>query len=271
MTASQESPRASPLIELRGISKSFSARGSETKALGPIDLRVAKEEFVALVGPSGCGKSTVLNLVAGLLSPTEGELFYENKLIHGANHRVGYMTQKDTLLPWRTVEDNIGIALELKCRATSREERRDRIAKFTELVGLKGFERHYPGELSGGMRKRAALARLLVYEPETLLLDEPFGALDAQLKLVMLQELLRLTQLQKMTVMFVTHDLTEAISLANTVLVFTGRPGQIRARRTIDLPKERDVQEIRFRPEFNALYEDLWTELKDEVGKGTDA
>jgi NitT/TauT family transport system ATP-binding protein len=259
------------LIELHSVTKDFAARGAEMQALGPIDLSVAKEKFVALVGPSGCGKSTILNLVAGLLEPTQGAVLYNQAPVSGPNRRVGYMTQKDTLLPWRTVEDNIGIALELSCRFMPRGARQARIDQLVELVGLKGFERHYPAELSGGMRKRAALARLLIYEPETLLLDEPFGALDAQLKLVMQQDLLRLTQLQRMTVMFVTHDLTEAISLADTVLVFTGRPGRIRARREVSLPRQRDVQQIRFQPEFTALYEDLWRELKDEVGKGTEA
>jgi NitT/TauT family transport system ATP-binding protein len=181
------------------------------------------------------------------------------------------MTQKDTLLPWRTVEDNIGIALELSCRYESKGERRTRVDQLVEMVGLKGFGRHYPAELSGGMRKRTALARMMIYEPETLLLDEPFGALDAQLKLIMQQELLRLTQLQRMAVVFVTHDLTEAITLADTVLVFTGRPGRIRAARDIPLPRPRDVQQMRLLPEFTALYEDLWNELKDEVEKRVDA
>jgi len=258
------------LIELRSITKSFSARGVGVHALGPIDLSVGKEKFVALVGPSGCGKSTILNLVAGLLEPSQGEVDYQGAPVKGPNRRVGYMTQKDTLLPWRTVEDNIGIALELSCRYATKSERRTRIDQQIELVGLRGFERHYPAELSGGMRRRTALARMMIYEPETLLLDEPFGALDAQLKLIMQQELLRLTQLQRMTTVFVTHDLTEAITLADTVVVFTGRPGKIRAVRDIPLPRPRDVQQMRFLPKFAALYEELWKELKDEVEKRQD-
>jgi NitT/TauT family transport system ATP-binding protein len=241
------------------------------RALDTINLAVEAEEFVALVGPSGCGKSTVLNLVSGLLRPTHGEVRYDGAPVSGPNRRVGYMTQKDTLLPWRTVEDNIGIALELKCRAVPHAERRDRVGAMMDLVGLSGFAHHYPAELSGGMRKRAALARMLIYEPETFLLDEPFGALDAQLKLIMHQELLRLTRARKLTVVFVTHDLAEAITLADRVLVFTGRPGRIRAERRIPFGRERDAVRLRFLPEFGALHEELWDELKDEVVKGTEA
>jgi sulfonate transport system ATP-binding protein len=259
------------VIELKGVSKEFDARGVRMLALDTIDLAVEAEEFVALVGPSGCGKSTVLNLVSGLLRPTRGEVRYDGAPVSGPNRRVGYMTQKDTLLPWRTVEDNIGIALELKCRAVPSGERRERVSAMMDLVGLSGFAHHYPAELSGGMRKRAALARMLIYEPETFLLDEPFGALDAQLKLIMHQELLRLTRARKLTVVFVTHDLAEAITLADRVLVFTGRPGRIRAERKIPFGRERDAVRLRFLPEFGALHEELWDELKDEVVKGTEA
>jgi NitT/TauT family transport system ATP-binding protein len=258
-------------IVLKDVAVEFRSRRLAVRALDAVSLAVPAKSFVALVGPSGCGKSTVLNMIAGLLTPSAGTVFYDGAPVPRPNKRVGYMTQKDTLLPWRTVADNIGIALELKCRAESRGERRERIAEMMALVGLTGFERHYPGELSGGMRKRAALARMLIYEPETLLLDEPFGAHDAQLKLIMQAELLRLTQSSGMTVVFVTHDLSEAITLADQVAVFTSRPGRIRAVRSIDLPRPRDAVSIRFTPEFAALYEDLWNELKDEVGRGTEA
>jgi NitT/TauT family transport system ATP-binding protein len=258
------------VIEIKNLSKTFNARGVQVQALGGIDLQVPRQGFVALVGPSGCGKSTVLNLIAGLMAPSSGRVIYDGKEVDSVNRKVGYMTQKDTLLPWRTVADNIGIALELKCRAIALDQRRYRVEQMIETVGLKGFERHYPAELSGGMRKRVALARMLIYEPETLLLDEPFGALDAQLKLIMQQELLRLTQQRRMTVLFVTHDLSEAIALADSVVVFTGRPGRIRVVRDVPLTRPRDVVRIRFMPEFGALYENLWDELKDEMAKGTE-
>lgn len=254
-----------PRIELQSVTKSFEARGKHVQALRPVDLQVAVGEFVALIGPSGCGKSTVLNMISGISGPTSGHVLYDGQEVREINHRVGYMTQKDTLLPWRTAADNIGIALELACSSTSPAERRDRVAQMVELVGLGGFEQHFPGELSGGMRKRVALARTLIYQPQTLLMDEPFGALDAQLKLVMHAELLRITQMQSITVVFVTHDLGEAISLADRVVVFGGRPGAVKAVRQIDIPRPRDAFHVRFTPQFARLHEDLWEQLKDEV------
>jgi sulfonate transport system ATP-binding protein len=258
------------VIRLDAVTKSFEARGARTEALQPLDLEIGREEFVALVGPSGCGKSTVLNLVAGILEPTAGRVLYDGRPVEGPNRRVGYMTQKDTLLPWRTAADNIGLALELAVHAVDKAERARRVAEMIELVGLAGFERHYPGELSGGMRKRVALARSLIYRPETLLMDEPFAALDAQLRLVMHDELLRLTRLRKMTVVFVTHDLGEAIALADRVCVFSGRPGRIKAVREVAIPAPRDVFRLRFTDAFRRLHEELWEELKDEVAKGTE-
>jgi NitT/TauT family transport system ATP-binding protein len=257
-------------ILLAGASKTFHVRGQVIRALQPTDLQIRKQEFVALVGPSGCGKSTILNLVAGLLGPTEGDVLYDGVAVTGPNRRVGYMTQKDTLLPWRTTVDNIRIALELKCRATPRSEIADKVKQLIELVSLTGFERHYPAELSGGMRKRVALARTLIYEPETLLMDEPFGALDAQLKLIMLDQLQTLTQQRKMTVVFVTHDLGEAITLADRVVIFSARPGRIRTIRDVPLARPRDVFKVRFTDAFARFHEELWDVLKDEVAKGSD-
>jgi NitT/TauT family transport system ATP-binding protein len=257
-------------IRLAGVGKRFVTRDREVRALQPIDLAVQPHEFVALVGPSGCGKSTILNLVAGLLAPSEGRVWYDGEPVSGLNRNVGYMTQKDTLLPWRSAADNVRIALELKCRAVPRAEANARVGQIIDLVGLTGFERHYPAELSGGMRKRVALARTLIYEPETLLMDEPFGALDAQLKLLLLDQLQVLTRARRMTVVFVTHDLGEAITLADRVVVFSARPGRVRAVREIDLVRPRDVFTVRFGAEFARLHQALWDELKDEVVKGTD-
>ena len=259
-----------PKVQLKDVVVEFASRALRVRAVDGIDIEVADRSFTALVGPSGCGKSTVLNMVAGLLNPTQGTVAYDGKPVAGPNVRVGYMTQKDTLLPWRTVEDNIGIAFELACRRIPKPEQRDRVREIIELVGLKGFEKHYPSELSGGMRKRAAFARMLIYEPETLLLDEPFGALDAQLRLIMQQELLRLVERRQMTVILVTHDLEEAIAMADRVLVFTSRPGRIRASRAIPFERPRDPVTLRFRPEFGKIYEELWNELKDEMAHGTE-
>ena len=261
---------AAAKITLAGASKTFHVRGQTIRALQPTDLEIREREFVALVGPSGCGKSTILNLVSGLLPTTEGKVLYDGAEVVGTNRRVGYMTQKDTLLPWRTAADNIRVALELKCRATPRAEANAKVEQLVELVSLKGFERHFPAELSGGMRKRVALARTLIYEPETLLMDEPFGALDAQLKLIMLDQLQTLTQQRKMTVIFVTHDLGEAISLADRVVIFSARPGRIRTIRDVPLPRPRDVFKVRFTDAFARFHEELWDVLKDEVAKGSD-
>jgi NitT/TauT family transport system ATP-binding protein len=263
-------PSSRAKIVLQGASKIFNVRGQTIRALQPTDLEVREREFIALVGPSGCGKSTVLNLVSGLLQPNEGRVIYSGQEVAGTNCNVGYMTQKDTLLPWRTAEDNIRVALELKCRATPRAEADEKVRQLIELVNLKGFEKHFPAELSGGMRKRVALARTLIYEPETLLMDEPFGALDAQLKLIMLHQLQELTQQRAMTVLFVTHDLGEAISLADRVVIFSARPGRIRTIRDVPLERPRDVFKVRFTETFSRFHEELWDVLKDEVAKGSD-
>lgn len=255
-------------IEFSGVSKSFLARGKEVPAVEDIDLTVAPGEFVALVGPSGSGKSTLLNMASGVLEPSGGQVRYDGQILAGLNRHVGYMTQKDTLFPWRTVFDNIALPLELACRNVPRSERRDRVNQMIELVGLAGFADHVPGELSGGMRKRVALARTIIYEPETLLMDEPFGALDAQLKLVMLDELQRLTRQRSITVMFVTHDLSEAISLADRIVVFSARPGRIRRVERVPLSRPRDVFRVRFQPEFNEMNEALWNEMQDDVLHG---
>jgi sulfonate transport system ATP-binding protein len=261
-----------PAIKVRvsELHHSFDTRGKITEALQAIDFSVREREFVAMVGPSGCGKTTVLNCVAGLLHPTRGTVLYDGEPVTTLNRRIGYLSQKDTLLPWRNAADNIRIALELKCRPTSRKEAEAKVAAMIDLVGLSGFERHYPSELSGGMRKRVALARTLIYEPEALLLDEPFGALDAQLRLVMLDQLQRLTQLRRITVLFVTHDLGEAIALADRVVVFSARPGRIRTIREVPIPRPRDIFKVRFDPRFAHLHEELWDELKEDVAKGTD-
>ena len=257
------------LIQLRGVSKTFEVRGSSTPALLPVSLDVRRHEFVGIVGPSGCGKSTILNILSGLMQPTSGVALYDGSPVTGPNMNVGYMTQKDTLLPWRTVADNVMLSLELRCRNVPDKEARERAADMIGTVGLRGFEKHYPNELSGGMRKRAALARTLIYEPETLLMDEPFGALDAQLKLVMLHELQRLAEIHKTTVLFVTHDLGEASTLSDRVVVIGGRPGRIKVVKEVPFPKPRNVYEIRFSTEFAKLNEELWALLRDDViGEG---
>ena len=260
------------MVTYEGVSKTFFKGAQRVSALEDVSFEVQQGELLAIVGPSGCGKSTLLNLTAGLMQPVKGRVLYSGQPVTDVNTRVGYMTQKDNLLPWRSVEANVGLPLELRTDAhvapRAPRDRRDRIKYYIDLVGLTGFERHYPSELSGGMRKRVALARSLIYDPETLLMDEPFGALDAQLRLVLHNELLRLWENSGKTLVFVTHDLTEAISLADRVMVMSTRPGRVKTIQTIDLPRPRDVFHVRFEPEFGRLFEELWAHLQADVFKG---
>ena len=254
------------LIEFVGISKYFQRDGQVIPAVQNVNLKIREGEFIAVVGPSGCGKSTLLNMISGLMKPTKGYMTYRGKKVVNVNPNVGYMTQKDNLLPWRDVRANIRIALEM--RNVSKKERDKLVDEYIELVGLKGFEKHYPNEISGGMRKRVSLARTLVYNPETILMDEPFGALDAQLRLILQGELLRIWDEKKKTVIFVTHDLEEAVTLADRVVVFTSRPGTIREIRNIPLTRPRDVFKIPFTEEFGEIHSELWGLLSQDVMKG---
>lgn len=262
----------SAVVEFQNVSKVFFKGDNRIHALRNVTADVEDGELLAIVGPSGCGKSTLLNLAAGLMEPGVGSVLYEGKPVSGVNSRVSYVSQRDNLLPWRTVLDNVLLPFELKARAgVSSAERHARAAKFIKLVGLEGFEKHYPAELSGGMRKRAQLARSLVYEPDVLLMDEPFGALDAQLRLMLQSELLNTWEGSGKTLIFVTHDLTEAISLADRVIVMSTRPGRIKMIERIDLPRPRDVFTIRFLPEFGHYFERLWAALRDDMHQGADA
>ncbi len=252
-----------PLIEYHNVARRFTSRRGTVTACEGVDLTVRQGEFLAVVGPSGCGKSTLLNMAAGLLPPSAGQVFYRGGKVPEPNTRVGYMTQRDTLLPWRTVADNVAIALEL--RGQSRTDRTRVAHEWLHRVGLAGFETAYPAQLSGGMRRRVSMARTLAYEPETILMDEPFGALDAQLRLVMHDELLKLWVATGTTMVFVTHDLAEAITLADRVAVFSARPGRIRAIEPVDLPRPRDVFRVRFDPAFGALHDRLWSYLEESV------
>ncbi|MEZ5653099.1 MAG: ABC transporter ATP-binding protein [Burkholderiaceae bacterium] len=253
-------------IAVDKVSKLFVRRGREVVALDELSLEIGTGEFVAFVGPSGCGKSTLLNMIAGILEPTSGRIEHDGSVIAGPNRAVGYMTQADGLLPWRTAEDNIMLPLLL--RGTGRSEARARCDELLGTVNLSGFGRHFPNELSGGMRKRVALAQVLAYDPGTLLMDEPFGALDAQLKLVMQKELLDIWDRTRKTVVFVTHDLAEAIALADRVVVFTGRPGRVKLEEHITLARPRDVFKDRFTPGFQQTYERIWQALEPEIKKG---
>ena len=250
-------------ISVQGVRKLYVSRRRETLALDRVDLEIAQGEFVAFVGPSGCGKSTLLNMVAGIMPVTEGVILHDGRRVEGINQRVGYMTQADSVLPWRTARDNVELPLRL--RGVGRAARAEKASATLDAVGLTGFSHAYPSELSGGMRKRVALAQLLAYGPDTLLMDEPFGALDAQLKLVMQELLLKIWQQGRQTVIFVTHDLAEAVTLAQRVVVFSARPGRIKSLETSELPAQRDVFRVRFDPAFERAYVKLWDALAPEI------
>jgi NitT/TauT family transport system ATP-binding protein len=250
------------MIDIRHVSKSFRRGDHVVEALRDFSLTIDKREVVAVIGPSGCGKSTLLNMIAGLYTPSKGRVVYKGSPVTDVNTDVGYMTQKDNLLPWRNVRDNIAFPLELA--GVDMAEREARAVAVMKQVGLDGFETRFTSELSGGMRKRACLARMMLYGAETALLDEPFAALDAQLKLAMHDLLLRLAAENGQTVVFVTHDLMEAVTLADRVIVCTHRPAMIALEQRIDLPRPRDVLNVRFTNAFKELYDTLWERLRLE-------
>lgn len=228
-------------------------------AMGPTTISVRQGEFLAIVGPSGCGKSTLLNMVAGTLSPASGAVHYKGRRVEAINHDVGYITQKNFCLPWRTVEANVRLPLEFRRFPKAEIERR--VAQALQKVGLVGFEKAYPKQLSGGMLQRVMIARTLAYEPDVYLMDEPFGSLDAQLRTKMHGELLKLWQDTGATFVFVTHDLQEAITLADRVVVMSKRPGRPKLVVDINLPRPRDVIDIQSNPAFGAYFKQLWAAL----------
>jgi NitT/TauT family transport system ATP-binding protein len=252
-----------PFIVAEGITVTFrSATRAPVAALADFDVEVGRGEFVSLVGPSGCGKSTFLNVVLGLLEPDAGTVRVAGRPVDGPAPDRAMVFQEFGLLPWRTAEANVELGLEL--RGVPGAARRRRARELIELVGLAGFERHYPHELSGGMKQRVGLARALATDPEILLMDEPFAALDAQTRDLMQAELLTIWERTRTTVLFVTHSIEEAAYLSDRVVVLSARPGRQKAEIGIGLPRPRDY-EMRLTPEFNELKHAIWSALKDEL------
>jgi NitT/TauT family transport system ATP-binding protein len=253
-----------PLVELRQATKRFpTGKGGVHTAIRDVDLTVDAGEFVAVVGPTGCGKSTTLSLISGLQPASSGEVLVGGAAVRAIPEGVGYMFQADAMLPWRSVLANV--AAGPIWRGVDKAEAHLRATDWIARVGLAGFEDRYPHQLSGGMRKRVAMAQTLIGEPSLLLLDEPFGALDVQTRELMQDELLRLWSGTGAAVVFVTHDLTEAISLADRVVVMTAGPATVKTVVPIDLPRPRKVEEIRLTPEFTELYRHVWDSLREEV------
>ncbi len=258
-----------PALELAGVTCTFAARGGAGRytAVRDTTLAIAPGEFVSVVGPTGCGKSTLLNVAAGLLAPSSGDVRVHGGSLAGINGRAGYMFQADALMPWRSALANVRAGLEF--RGVARDEANRRARDWLARVGLAGFEDRYPHQLSGGMRKRVALAQMLILDPEILLMDEPFSALDVQTRQLMENELLELWGADRKSVLFITHDLEEAIALSDRVIVLAAGPGTHPIGEfPITLPRPRDVAEIRLSPQFVALHEAIWHVLKSEVLKG---
>jgi ABC-type nitrate/sulfonate/bicarbonate transport system ATPase subunit len=252
---------AAPAIELRGVWKEFTKGDRSVLAVEGVDLAVRPNEFTVLLGPSGCGKSTLLNLVAGFELPTRGELVANGRPVTAPGPERAVVFQEPALFPWLSVYENVVFGPKTQGRAPA--EYRARAEKILEQVGLAGFGAHFPAELSGGMKQRVGIARVLVMEPEVLLMDEPFGSLDAQTRTLMQELLLGVWERHHQTVLFITHDIEEALLLADTVCVMTARPGRIKNRIAVRLPRPRPI-EVTTSPEFNELKRELLALIREE-------
>jgi NitT/TauT family transport system ATP-binding protein len=240
----------------------FSRRGQRFQALRDVSIQVAAGQFISIVGASGCGKTTLLRIVDGLTPPTRGHVWVDGQAVDRPGPDRGFVFQQDALFPWRTVLDNVIFGLEVQGKP--KREARERADVLVRLVGLSGFEQHFPHELSGGMRQRANLARALTIDPDVLLMDEPFASLDAQTREIMQSELLRIWRSNRKTVLFVTHQIDEAVYLADRVVVMTSRPGQVKAVLDVDIPRPRDLS-VKRTPRFLELVDDIWRMIEEEV------
>lgn len=248
------------LLEVRDLNLTYHTKDFETKALDNLSFSLESGEFVSIVGPSGCGKTTILSLVAGLLSPSSGEVFINDQVVNGINKDVGYMFQQDNLFDWLTVENNVLFGLKLQKKLT--DETKAFALNLLEKYGLKDFSRHYPSELSGGMRQRVSLIRTLATSPRLLLLDEPFSALDYQTRLNIQDIVFNIIKDEKKTVILVTHDISEAIVMSDRILILTERPGKIKRDLVLDFPERLAPFKRRDLPSFNHYFNEIWEELK---------
>jgi len=256
---------AEALLDVRNITKRFATSDGGILAVDDVSFSVAPGEFVSIIGPSGCGKSTLFNIIGGLTGDYEGRVAVEGATVVGTHPAIGMVFQEESTFPWRTVEENVAFPLEIGGMA--RAARMERAAHFTALVGLTGFERRYPAELSGGMRQRVAIARTLASEPRILLMDEPFAALDEQTRLLLGDKVLQIQQTLKQTTLLITHNLTEAVQLSDRVLVMTYRPGRLKRSVTIDLPHPRD-SEVVSSEAFGHYVAQIWQDLREEASRG---
>jgi NitT/TauT family transport system ATP-binding protein len=258
-------------IGVANLDKVYGSGDGKVVAVSDVSFEIRRGEFVALLGPSGCGKSTILNMVAGLIKRSGGEIRIDGApMAHGqVNPKVGYVFQRDTVFPWRTVEQNIGYGLEIA--GVPAGERAERVRRAVQMAGLSGFESKFPSTLSGGMRQRVALMRTLIMKPEILLMDEPFGALDTHTKLEMHRILLDIWEEERQTVLFVTHDLGEALTLADRIILLSARPGRLKEDFAVTFPRPRDAVALREAPEFGRLFSHVWHSLGEEFRKAQGA
>ena len=259
-----DEPGSLPKISITSLTRVFDTGGGRLAALGPVDLVVRPGEFVSIVGPSGCGKSTLLYMLGGFLQPSSGSLLADGRPITGPGVDRGIVFQEYALFPWLTVADNIAYGLRMKRMQAG--ELRDRVAAAIAMIGLGGFEHRFPRELSGGMKQRVALARTFIYDPQILLLDEPFGALDSQTRELMQDELLALWRSTGKTVLMVTHDVAEAVYLSNRVCVMSQRPGRVVAQFPISLDHDKGREAVMLSDQYRALHDQVWLEVRRQVG-----
>jgi NitT/TauT family transport system ATP-binding protein len=252
-----------PAIRFAGVKLVYQSQGKDVVALDNVDFDVLPGTITTVVGPSGCGKTTLLRLASGLVPASRGAVFCNGKEVRGLNTSVGYVTQDGNLFPWLTARGNVEFPLAI--RGVPVAERKEKAMHWLRLVGLEGFEDSYPSQLSGGMQKRVSIVRTLIYEPSVVLLDEPFGALDAQTRMGLHHELLALWQENKSTMLFITHDLVEAITLSDQIVVMTRRPGRVKEIYNVPLARPRNAYEIYLEPEFEEAYATLWKHFKSEI------
>ncbi|WP_168879673.1 ABC transporter ATP-binding protein [Rhizobium sp. P28RR-XV] len=265
LRASDTVRSAQPVLTIKHIVMGFNTREGAIKAVDGISFDMAPGEFVSIIGPSGCGKSTLFNIVGGLLRGYDGEVAVGGEQISGPHPGIGMVFQEESTFPWRTVLDNVAFPLEIQ--GIAKEERYARARRFIQMVGLDGFEKRFPSELSGGMRQRVAIARTLAFQPKILLMDEPFGALDEQTRLLLGGKVLQIQQELMQTTLLITHSITEAVQLSDRVVIMTYRPGKVKRIIDIDLPRPR-TSEVVSSDAFGRYVAAIWNDLRDEASRG---
>jgi NitT/TauT family transport system ATP-binding protein len=256
---------AEPILRVEDMVKRFETPEGAVTAVDHVSFTVGRGEFLSVIGPSGCGKSTLFNVIGGLLGDAEGRVTVDGDAVSGPHAAIGMVFQEESTFPWRTVLENVGFPLEIA--GIAKAERQERARHFIDLVGLRGFERRYPAELSGGMRQRVAIARTLAFEPKILLMDEPFAALDGQTRLLLGDKVLQIQQALRQTTMLITHNITEAVQLSDRVLVMTYRPGRVKRIVDIDLPRPRS-SEVVGSEAFGRYVAQIWNDLREEATRG---